>query len=141
MMQFATFWAAFYNSLFAELLLMTLKPFINQDNTFACCCHQSCQPRSSLSLPATSFMVGNIETLYKVRSRAQHHLPCYLSLTGENAQGEDNISLKEEWTGKQSEQFIRIFPPSLRLKATFSRFLETKHPKFQKQAPQHRRFG
>lgn len=39
-MQFATFWAAFYNSLFAELLLMTLKPFTNQDNTFACLCHQ-----------------------------------------------------------------------------------------------------
>lgn len=39
-MQFATFWAAFYNPLFAELLLMTLKPFTNQDNTFACCSHQ-----------------------------------------------------------------------------------------------------
>lgn len=46
MMQFATFWAAFYNSLFAELLLMTLKPFTNQDNTFACCSHPRAADKS-----------------------------------------------------------------------------------------------
>lgn len=109
MMQFATFWAAFYNSLFAELLLMTLKPFTNQDNTFACYWHQRAVSFSlSRSLPATSF--GVKQCLNPLREWEGDTSFSTLLITHERkCPGRRQHELEEGVTGRQSEQFIILF--------------------------------
>lgn len=79
-MQFATFWAAFYNSLFAELLLMTLKPFTNQDNTFACYCHQRAVSYTFSVLEYTCYLLHGQQCLNPFQEQeVEHNIIVYIT--------------------------------------------------------------